>query len=251
MAKIVSVHAFRQGSGKENLVASVADLLAAQGARVGIIDTDLRAPSTHIRFNVDEMKPQKTWNDYLWREASIQDIAFPVTLVDEKPASGKIYLISTSDKVPSVLRILREGISSEQMKLGFLDFIQTFNLDVLLLNTGISMSQETMLSLAVSNTFLVIVGLENQEYEDLGIALDIAQKLGVTETLCLINNAPVAYSVDEIHRQMKENYTCQIMGVIPHDAQLLALASRGVFSERYPEAELTKTYKKIAKSLLA
>ena len=54
MPKIISLHSFRRGTGKSNLVASLAALLAAEGQRVGAIDTDLQSPSLHILFGLGE-----------------------------------------------------------------------------------------------------------------------------------------------------------------------------------------------------
>ena len=39
MSAIVSVHSFRGGTGKSNTTANIATLLAAEGRRVGVIDT--------------------------------------------------------------------------------------------------------------------------------------------------------------------------------------------------------------------
>lgn len=41
---IVSVHSYRGGTGKSNTTANLAALLAAEGRRVGVIDTDLQSP---------------------------------------------------------------------------------------------------------------------------------------------------------------------------------------------------------------
>ena len=41
MAKIVSIHSFRGGTGKSNITANVAAQIAMQGHRVGVIDTDM------------------------------------------------------------------------------------------------------------------------------------------------------------------------------------------------------------------
>jgi len=41
MAKIISIHSFRGGTGKSNTSANVAALLATEGRRVGVVDTDI------------------------------------------------------------------------------------------------------------------------------------------------------------------------------------------------------------------
>ena len=44
MSKIISVHSFRGGTGKSNTTANLAAVLASQGQRVGVIDTDIQPP---------------------------------------------------------------------------------------------------------------------------------------------------------------------------------------------------------------
>jgi len=43
MARIVSIHSFRGGTGKSNTTANVAAVLAGQGQRVGVNDTDIQS----------------------------------------------------------------------------------------------------------------------------------------------------------------------------------------------------------------
>ena len=41
MSQIASIHSFRGGTGKSNTTANLSALLAMQGRRVGVIDTDI------------------------------------------------------------------------------------------------------------------------------------------------------------------------------------------------------------------
>lgn len=48
MTKIISVHSYRGGTGKSNLVANLATLLVLQGKRVAIFDADIQSPGIHL-----------------------------------------------------------------------------------------------------------------------------------------------------------------------------------------------------------
>jgi len=52
MATIVSIHSFRGGTGKSNMTANLATLLAASGRRVAVIDTDIQSPGIHVLFGL-------------------------------------------------------------------------------------------------------------------------------------------------------------------------------------------------------
>ncbi len=60
MATIVSVHSFRGGTGKSNTTANLAAILASDGHRVGVIDTDIQSPGIHVILGLsgDEITPR-------------------------------------------------------------------------------------------------------------------------------------------------------------------------------------------------
>ena len=66
MPKIVSIHSFRGGTGKSNITASLASLVARSGKRVGVVDTDIQLPGIHVIFGMNETNVEHTLNDYLW-----------------------------------------------------------------------------------------------------------------------------------------------------------------------------------------
>ena len=77
--RIVSIHSFRGGTGKSNSTANLAVLLARQGLRVGVIDTDIQSPGIHVLFQCDPADFKYALNDYLWGRCEIQDAAVDVT----------------------------------------------------------------------------------------------------------------------------------------------------------------------------
>ena len=79
MAKIVSVHSFRGGTGKSNAAAILASLLAKEGKRVGVVDTDIASPGIHVLFNFDETELVHSLNDHLWGKCFIQETARDVS----------------------------------------------------------------------------------------------------------------------------------------------------------------------------
>src|SRR5512135_2323971 len=108
MSKIVSVHSFRGGTGKSNTTANLAALLASQGNRVGVVDTDVNSPGIHVLFGLDENDMVHSLNDYLWGKCAIKDTAMDVTSNLKSPVPGKVYLIPSSIKAGEIARILRE-----------------------------------------------------------------------------------------------------------------------------------------------
>jgi MinD-like ATPase involved in chromosome partitioning or flagellar assembly len=79
LAKIISTHSFRGGTGKSNTTANLAVLVARAGYRVGVIDTDIQSPGIHVIFQLPESRIERALNDYLWGKCSIQESAYDVT----------------------------------------------------------------------------------------------------------------------------------------------------------------------------
>src|SRR5512139_1159311 len=109
MSKIVSVHSFRGGTGKSNTTANLAALLAMQGKRVGVVDTDIASPGIHVLFGLDEEKRVHSLNDYLWGKCAIQETAYDVTANLGNDIPGKVFLVPSCIRAGEIARFLREG----------------------------------------------------------------------------------------------------------------------------------------------
>src|SRR5512140_494 len=112
MSKIISIHSFRGGTGKSNTTANLAALLAAEGQRVGIIDTDIQSPGIHILFGLRGDQIKASLNDYLWHGCEIKEVAQDVT---PPGLTGKIFLIPSSIKPGEITRVLREGYDAQRL----------------------------------------------------------------------------------------------------------------------------------------
>jgi septum site-determining protein MinD len=101
MSKIISIHSFRGGTGKSNTTANISTLLAAEGLRVGVIDTDIQSPGIHVLFGLDEDHMTHSLNDYLWGKCEID-----VLMIDTHPGLNEETLLSIaiSDALVIILR---------------------------------------------------------------------------------------------------------------------------------------------------
>src|SRR3954471_18002879 len=98
MARIISIHSFRGGTGKSNTTANLAAVLAVDGLRVGVIDTDIQSPGIHILFGLAGEQISASLNDYLWHGRYIKDTAQDVTSSVGADIAGKLFLIPSSVK---------------------------------------------------------------------------------------------------------------------------------------------------------
>lgn len=246
MSKIISIHSFRGGTGKSNTTANLAAVLAMQGQRVGVIDTDIQSPGIHILFGLRGDEINTSLNDYLWHGKEIQDVAHDVT-----PAklAGKIFLIPSSTKPGEITRVLREGYDAQRLTRGLRQLLDALQLDTLIIDTHPGLNEETLLSLVISHTLVIVMRPDQQDYEGTGITVQVARELQVPRLLLVVNNTPPIFDANAVADQVAQTYGCQVAAVLPHSQEMMNLASAGIFAVRYPDHPLTALYHKIAAQL--
>src|SRR5438067_7963959 len=119
MARIISIHSFRGGTGKSNATANIATLLAAEGQRVGVVDTDIQSPGIHVLFGMEDQNAMPyALNDYLRGNAEIKQITYDVTAKLGGNIKGQVYLTPSSVKPGDISQILKEGYEVRRLNEG-------------------------------------------------------------------------------------------------------------------------------------
>jgi MinD-like ATPase involved in chromosome partitioning or flagellar assembly len=254
MARIISVHSFRGGTGKSNTVANVAALLATSGSRVGVVDTDIQSPGIHVLFGQRGSELHKTLNDFLWGRSAIAEAAYDVTPQSGTEAgrmAGCIYLIPSSARTSEITRVLREGYDARNLVRGLRDLIEQLKLDVLMIDTHPGINEETLLSIAMSHTLAVVMRPDSQDYEGTAITIEVARQLEVPNLTLVVNKVPAALDRAALQILVEKTYGCPVAAVMPHSDELMALASDGIFVLRFPAHPITALYQQIARRFMA
>jgi MinD-like ATPase involved in chromosome partitioning or flagellar assembly len=216
MAKIISIHSFRAGTGKSNITANVAAQLALQGNRVGVIDADIPSPGIHTLFGIDEKDMGKTLNDYLWGRCDIEETAYDVSAhVGEGAVAamgGDIYLIPSSNHAGEITRVLRDGYDVGLLNDGLRALINKLGLDYLFIDTHPGLNEETLLSIAISDLLIIVLRTDQQDFQGTAVTVDVARKLNVPYLSLVINKVPFTDLdfVEELRRQAGEEVRRQV-----------------------------------------
>src|SRR5512136_146751 len=246
MSKIVSVHSFRGGTGKSNTTANLATLLAAGGRRVCVVDTDIASPGIHVLFGLAEDQMAHSLNDYLYGKCSIQETACDVTANLGLQGEGKVYLVPSSIRAGEIARVLREGYDVGLLNDGFRDLIGALKLDVLMIDTHPGLNEETLLSIAISDVLLIIMRPDQQDYQGTSVTVEVARRLSVPQMMLLVNKVPAVVAEAEVKARVEGAYRAEVVAVLPHSDEMMALASAGVFVTRYPHHPITAALKRVA-----
>lgn len=250
MAQLISVHSFRGGTGKSNTTANVATLLAAEGLKVGIVDLDIQSPGIHVIFGFDQDQAMKhSLNDYLWGDCELREAAHDVTPLANGELSGRVWLVPSSMRPAEIARVMQEGYDVNRLNEGFRSLVADLSLDVLLLDTHPGINEETLLSIAMSNTLVIVLRPDQQDYEGTRVTVAVARKLGVPRMMLVVNKVPDVFDPNAIRARVEETYQCPVAAVLPHSDDLMILSSDGVFVLRHPDHPLTGLYRDVAAQL--
>jgi MinD-like ATPase involved in chromosome partitioning or flagellar assembly len=238
MTTVVSVHSFRGGPGKSNTTANVAARLAASGARVAVIDTDIQSPGVHVLFGFEDT-PEPTLNDYLWGKCSIAEAAHEITVTVAKDMGvsdgGKLWLVPSSIKPGDIARVLREGYDVGTLNDGFRNLAKDLNLDYLMIDTHPGLNEETLLSFTISDVLLLLLRPDRQDFQGTAVTVDVARRLDVPNLFLVLNKVPSGIDLEDLRQQMTDSYASETIAMLPLSEEVVYNASGGLFSLTSPD----------------
>lgn len=256
MCKIVSIHSFRGGTGKSNMTANLAALLAMEGRRVGVVDTDIQCPGIHVLFGLNEQKMGHTLNEYLRGECTIEDVAFSVGAnTGEAPGRKKLadrhlWLIPSSINAGEISAILRHGYDVNRLNEGLQTVRKFLQLDYLFIDTHPGLNDETLLSIAFSDVLIIILRLDQQDFQGTAVTVDIARSLDVPKLVLVVNQALARYDFAQVKNQVASTYEAPVAGVLPFTEEMVGLQSTDIFALRYPGHPWSTAVKTVAEQLM-
>lgn len=249
MNKIVSIHSFRRGVGRTTVAANLAVLLALQGDRVALVDRNFQAPSAHLFFDLYEDEIQHTFNDYLWNSCDILSVAQDITFKLGKGITGKLFLLAASTQNAEILHALRNPIDFDRYTSGLQELAEKLNLDFILVDAPAGVNEDTLPSIAASNTLVLVLHPDKQDFQGIAVLVNIARKLQVPKTNLVLNDTPDALDIVSAQSELEHTYQCGKGTILPHTKEIMALVSRQPFVLRYPQSPLTNNLKELVELL--
>ena len=255
MARIISTHSFRGGTGKSNTTANLATLIARAGFRVGVIDTDIQSPGIHVVFGFDQKQVKNVLNDYLWGRCRIEDAAYDITEscignASQGESHPRIFLIPSRLNSGEIARILREGYEVSVLNDGLHELVSRLQLDYLLIDTHPGVNEETLLSIALSDALILILRPDNQDLQGTAVAVELARRLEVPELLVVVNKVPEGVDSEAIRDQVEIAYQAEVAALLPLNIEMSRLGSSGLFVNRYPHHPFTTELQHLAHRII-
>lgn len=247
--KIVSVHSFRGGTGKSNISANLAYMLAKSGKRVCVIDTDIQSPGIHMLFKLETPGEGKTLNDFLWGNGNIEKAAEDVSAGLGLPPRS-LFLIPCSINMGDITRILKHGYDIATLSKGFKDIRQNLDLDYLIVDTHPGLDEETLLAISISDALLVVLRPDQQDFQGTSVTVEIARRLKVGKCFLIMNRLLTDWHKSaEMRQKMVEAFNCEVAAILPESHDLAKLGSGSLLAHVGHDSgwvkELSKVLEKI------
>ncbi len=246
----ISIHSYRGGTGKSNITANIAVLMAEKGLKIGLVDMDMQSPGIHALFGFDSESFKYCLNDYLWSKCEISEAAYNLKHKLVKPVSGELFLLPSSILPGDIARIINDGYDVDRLNDGLTGFAENFNLDFILIDTHPGLSEETLLSISLSDRLLILLRPDRQDYQGTSVTIKVASQLSVPKMSLCVNKTPDNLPEKELKQKIEDAYSCPVDEVLYHSDDMMELASNGIFVQLFPENKFSVKLRNLTGKIL-
>jgi MinD-like ATPase involved in chromosome partitioning or flagellar assembly len=244
MPNVISIHSFTQGTGKTQVAANLAVLIAAKGYRVGVVEANVQAPGIGFLFGINDA--QYYLDDYLLGRCSIQDA---VQNCGDIVQHGALYLVPANARFSDTTKLVGTNFPMELLQQGVEALQKTYQLDLVLVDAPSGIDERTLYMIGTATSIAFVMLLDQREYQGVATAIEVARKLESIRIAMLVNDVSPTFNEEQVKTEVELTYKCPAF-ILPHSDEMLAMAGKGVFVLQYPTHPLTAALRRAAAALL-
>ncbi len=236
--KIITVHSFKGGTGKTNIIADLSFAFANAGYKVGVVDSDIAHPSLHIMYGLGDQQPYPTLTEFLLEKCEATEIVHDISpMYDLK---NKLYLIPSNLNDGIITEIIRRGFDIGHLFIGLREIGKKKNLDFLLIDTKPGLDEKTMLFFTMTNALLIVMRNDEADIRGTKELLKITAHFRVPTQYIIPNMIDHSHQVN-IMKELKGIFKGQdvmISTPLPYSSKLSIEHSPHIdklFISKYPD----------------
>ncbi len=250
MAKIICISSFRRGAGKSTLAVNLAASLAQHGRRVGVIDADTLSPRLHWLIGSSKSEDEKyTLTDYLLKQHTIDQAVRDKSARLGPDAQGRLFFVPANDDAVQISQLLHQGYAPELLADGCQQLIKNLALDVVVIDTHAGLDQNSLATMAMSDTLLVVMRLDKSDYQGTAVTIDVARQLEIPSLSLIVNLVSPNFSLSEVKAEAEHTYRCAVSAVLPAFEEVMTHADSGIFVLEHPHHHMAIMFNEIADRL--
>jgi septum site-determining protein MinD len=249
-SQIISIHSYCSGTGKSNIAANLAVLLAMGGKRVGVLDANLSSPGIHYLLGLDE----QTWPcpliDYVRGECDAERTTLDVTERLGISVRGRLLFTPFSTTTGKSARTLYDDYDANALSNALWALIETLELDWFIIDTPAGLDEDALVSVAVSDALVVVLRPNRKDFQGTAATVEMARRLDVPRVMLLANMVPESFDRDDFEQGLEQIYGCPVAALLPYCDEMMALCNESLFIPHYPDHPLTTTLTEVALKLM-
>jgi septum site-determining protein MinD len=233
MPNVISIHSFKQGTGKSHIAANMATLLANEGWRVGLVDASFDSPSIATIFSLPQSENTLYFNDVIAGRCTLKDAMHDMSSL-LSASNGKLYIFPASDRLVDSVHATRGGIPSDQLKDAISRVHLEVPLDIIVIDTSAGITETSMTVMGLSMKLGFVMQLDHQEYQGSAATIELARKLDVSRIAMLVNDVSPSFDSAQVKQEVENSYQCAAY-ILPHSDEMLVMTGRGLMVLQYPD----------------
>jgi len=258
MAKMISIHSSRGGTGKSLVSSNMAVIYASMGRTVALLDFDFRAPSLQTIFRARDRV--KGWvNDYLEGRARLRDVM--VDLTDRFRVEGRLLAGFANPEMEAMREIARKDRRWQMRALRRVmamkqELEEGFGVDVIVIDTSPGVQYSSVNAVVAADVSVIISTMDILDIE--GVQRMVRELYVPFErrTIILVNKAmPHEFASDEgkeaLLARAKGMFTQPLIAIIPCYCDLLTASRVSPFFLDRPDHPFSRALGEVAKRLEA
>jgi MinD-like ATPase involved in chromosome partitioning or flagellar assembly len=198
--------------------------MAAQGLRIGLIDTDFELPELHLPFRLENAALSHHLNDVLWRELPFDQAVVNVSAALPAP-NGALYLLPASSQPEDISAALRTPLKMDIFNDTLERFCENFQLDYVVIDSSTGLEEKTMSLLALADDLLVLLRPDQQEYQGTALLVDVGNRLNIPNVFVVANQVGEKLDRTSIKDEIRRVFHSECVAIIPHH-EILAVKGK-------------------------
>jgi len=252
MGKIITLHSYRGGTGKSNIAANLAYLIAKRGHSVAVLDTDIQSPGVHLIYGMDQGRVTFTLSDFVLGKCELEETAYDISdELDLGASGGRLLVLPSRMSVEDISRVLADGYDANKLNSEFNKLLTELELDFLFLDTHPGLNKETLLTTSISDNLILLVRPDKQDYHGTALLVEVARRLQVPRVSMLLNKVLSTMDKEAIRAKVEAAYECPVIGILSFEEDVMSNGSHSLFTKQFPSHSWTTELNRIADSLLA
>ncbi|SFM33715.1 MinD/ParA family ATP-binding protein [Methanolobus profundi] len=238
----LSFHSYKGGTGKTTFVGNLGVMLAQQGKKVCIIDTDVNGPGLHSLFDI---RYDKTLIDFLQGLCSADEVVYKYEDTD-------VYIVPSKACEEDISAMFSTpGEAREKL----LDLIKKtgdrMGIDHFLFDCSPGINRSSLLTMNIVDKAIIVSTIDIQDIRGTYVLSSMASKLG-THAALLFNRIPLDKKddINEIVGDFSDKLGTELLGLISYDESVARTWSRKIPMKDDPDCGYCSQMRSIAEKLI-